>query len=145
MNQLTHKARRELIDSKQSCCEICGTRESGRRIHVHHRDRDRSNNSEANLQVLCRDCHYRTHKGHKWNADLREWDTPEALQNQHWQTHWQECSKTTVVVTIADNVFAELMAMCDGDIGEWISRHRLHLQGDHYLTVSELMTKEVAA
>lgn len=39
-------------------CEICGTKES---LLVHHRDSNRSNNEDSNLQVLCKKCHQKLH------------------------------------------------------------------------------------
>jgi hypothetical protein len=47
-------------------CQDCGTkppRKSGR-LHVHHIDRDRMNNTEDNLVALCVSCHSRKHADH---------------------------------------------------------------------------------
>lgn len=39
-------------------CSICGSVPSNpRRLHVHHKDRNRSNNEPSNLEVVCVDCH----------------------------------------------------------------------------------------
>src|SRR5438552_3794511 len=40
-------------------CEICGAPE----VHIHHRDRDRTNNDRSNLQLLCARCHRIEHLG----------------------------------------------------------------------------------
>ena len=54
---------------KKERCEICGY---SRALEIHHIDRDRENNSEDNLIVLCRNCHWLVHRGvkkickHKW-------------------------------------------------------------------------------
>jgi 5-methylcytosine-specific restriction endonuclease McrA len=39
-------------------CQRCG---SGRHITVHHKDRDRRNSTDDNLEVLCRSCHMKEH------------------------------------------------------------------------------------
>ena len=41
-------------------CNSCGEKEI-KRLHVHHKDHDRKNNSFKNLQVLCRPCHLLKH------------------------------------------------------------------------------------
>jgi 5-methylcytosine-specific restriction endonuclease McrA len=46
---------------KRHECEVCGVAVSGRRLHVHHLDRDHENNNLSNLQVLCPDCHNSVH------------------------------------------------------------------------------------
>jgi DNA-directed RNA polymerase subunit M/transcription elongation factor TFIIS len=40
-------------------CERCG---SGEEMHLHHRDRDRSNWKKSNLETLCAPCHREEHK-----------------------------------------------------------------------------------
>lgn len=48
-------------------CERCGLEgEFGRKIQVHHRDHDRSNNTLDNLEVICSKCHAHEHKN--WEA-----------------------------------------------------------------------------
>ncbi|WP_372447098.1 HNH endonuclease signature motif containing protein [Paenibacillus cisolokensis] len=43
---------------KPPICEVCGDiPEDSRRLHVHHKDKDRSNNDLSNLQVVCVSCH----------------------------------------------------------------------------------------
>lgn len=44
--------------NKPRVCELCG---ESHRISVHHRDRDRTNISKENLQILCDACHKRLH------------------------------------------------------------------------------------
>jgi 5-methylcytosine-specific restriction endonuclease McrA len=43
-------------------CEECGT---GVGLHVHHKDRNPTNNDPANLQTLCASCHLKLH----WRED----------------------------------------------------------------------------
>ena len=49
---------RKIIDIRE--CFRCG--ESQKRLVVHHKDRDRHNNSHTNLEVLCDKCHCARHK-----------------------------------------------------------------------------------
>lgn len=42
----------------KSECERCGSTE---RLLVHHKDRDRYNNTEENLETLCKSCHQAEH------------------------------------------------------------------------------------
>lgn len=53
-----------LIEARGTKCERCsyGKVEI---LHVHHRDRDRSNNSLSNLELICPNCHYEEHYLHK--------------------------------------------------------------------------------
>jgi hypothetical protein len=50
--------RTALVSALGGKCEECGTKES---LEIHHIDRDRSNNSYENLELLCFDCHKREH------------------------------------------------------------------------------------
>ncbi|HEX2578646.1 MAG TPA: HNH endonuclease [Aquihabitans sp.] len=43
-------------------CEDCGTTKG---LHVHHVDRDHTNNDPSNLRTLCGSCHLRLH----WRED----------------------------------------------------------------------------
>ena len=43
-------------------CERCG---SGGQMHLHHRDRDRTNWKNGNLETLCVPCHQEEHKNDK--------------------------------------------------------------------------------
>jgi 5-methylcytosine-specific restriction endonuclease McrA len=58
--KLTASRRRRLIESRGSCCEICGVDESERQLQVHHRLAvlRGGDDSEANLLVLCFACHH---------------------------------------------------------------------------------------
>lgn len=47
---------------KKSKCELCG---SNKYLVVHHKDFNRYNNIETNLQTLCRSCHTKTHLENK--------------------------------------------------------------------------------
>lgn len=46
-------------------CEKCGWKEEPNILEVHHKDRDRKNNSEVNLEVLCPNCHTLEHYKNK--------------------------------------------------------------------------------
>ena len=49
--------RKVALLNKPPICEICGSYVEGRNLHVHHKDKDRTNNSLDNLQVVCVECH----------------------------------------------------------------------------------------
>ncbi len=46
-----------MFASDSTCC-VC--RERGKAVQVHHIDEDPSNNTPANLAVLCLECHNQT-------------------------------------------------------------------------------------
>jgi hypothetical protein len=57
---VTETYRRHLKDA----CERCGFAPTDpRQLHVHHRDRDRTNNAPENLETLCANCHALEHVG----------------------------------------------------------------------------------
>jgi len=42
----------------QKCnCEICNNEVKGRKLHIHHKDKNRKNNLKTNLQIVCAKCH----------------------------------------------------------------------------------------
>lgn len=47
-----------------SHCERCGYKENPHILGIHHKDRDRKNNSRDNLEVLCPNCHSLEHLHH---------------------------------------------------------------------------------
>lgn len=47
---------------RKPTCEKCGTAED---LHVHHKDRDRTNNDPSNLETLCSTHHLKWH----WHSD----------------------------------------------------------------------------
>lgn len=49
-----------LIDLRGPVCERCGYFKY-EILHVHHKDRDRSNNDFSNLEIICPNCHYEEH------------------------------------------------------------------------------------
>lgn len=55
---------------KKSQCEECDSVDN---LHVHHVDRDRTNNEISNLKTLCSKCHGKAHRGYRvaWNKGLR--------------------------------------------------------------------------
>lgn len=48
-------------DESRDVCEACGYNGPRWQFQVHHRDRDRKNNSSGNLVVLCIPCHRQEH------------------------------------------------------------------------------------
>ena len=45
---------------RNKACEVCGTNDT-RVLAVHHKDRNRLNNSATNLSWLCHNCHFLVH------------------------------------------------------------------------------------
>jgi len=50
--------RKKALEHYEQKCDICGKE---KRIEIHHRDGDRTNNSIDNLRPLCKHCHTRVH------------------------------------------------------------------------------------
>ena len=49
-----------LLEQRGGKCERCGYTKT-QILHVHHKDRDRKNNSSNNLELICPNCHYEEH------------------------------------------------------------------------------------
>jgi len=66
MNQPRSKAASQraikirLIKIRGRQCERCGY-EKYEILHIHHKNRNRSNNNLANLELICPNCHYEEH------------------------------------------------------------------------------------
>lgn len=58
----SYKYRQKELEHYGTECTRCGYKESIYAIDVHHRDRDRENNSLSNLEVLCCNCHAIEHR-----------------------------------------------------------------------------------
>lgn len=50
-------------------CETCGT---DKKLQVHHKDRDWTNNEPSNLETLCATCHMKWHHEHDHIVTLKE-------------------------------------------------------------------------
>ena len=55
-----YTCRKKLL-KKHGKCNRCGYDENIAAIIVHHKDRDRTNNTKENLEILCANCHYIEH------------------------------------------------------------------------------------
>lgn len=62
-NTIMRLAKRILIADKRDLflCERCNDRSVITAWPIHHKDRDRDNNTPANLEVLCNTCHAKEH------------------------------------------------------------------------------------
>ncbi len=49
-----------LIELRGMKCELCGYKKY-EILHIHHKDRNRSNNNFNNLELVCPNCHYEKH------------------------------------------------------------------------------------
>jgi len=55
-----------LVELLGGACQCCGDDDS--RLHVHHIDRNRSNNSPDNLRLLCPSCHHHDHLDERYGG-----------------------------------------------------------------------------
>lgn len=63
-------ARRIAENNGFLACESCGA-EDYALLEVHHKDRDRKNNTPENLRVLCANCHSLEHRSDSGTQALR--------------------------------------------------------------------------
>lgn len=61
------KLREAIRDRDGRECQVCGTKENGERLAVHHVDYDKRNIDPENLVALCHTCHCKT------NSDRDQW------------------------------------------------------------------------
>jgi len=52
---IKQSVKRELFERADNACQLCGTNK--RQLHIHHIDKNPSNNSKNNLIVVCAGCH----------------------------------------------------------------------------------------
>lgn len=61
-----------LLKQRGVVCERCGYNKK-EILHVHHKDRNRSNNDMENLELICPNCHYEEHYlGKNWLKDFNK-------------------------------------------------------------------------
>lgn len=51
----------KVFETREKKCERCGYDEHPEILEVHHKDRNRDNNEESNLEILCPNCHMWDH------------------------------------------------------------------------------------
>lgn len=62
----------KLLEDKNSCCERCGYNKS-QILQIHHKNRNRKDNSKNNLEIICPNCHYEEHYLEKsWLNDIEK-------------------------------------------------------------------------
>lgn len=61
-----HKIATEVMKNEPQICSRCGRT---KRLIVHHKDRNITNNVKSNLEILCRRCHQKEHKD-DWRDEL---------------------------------------------------------------------------
>lgn len=61
--------RRKAFSKKEIKCERCGFDENPLGIIVHHKDRNRMNDDDDNLEVICGTCHLIEHRTKKSNIE----------------------------------------------------------------------------
>ncbi len=60
------RLKKKILKLHNYSCSTCGHDGKERRLEVHHKDKDKTNNKESNLTVLCRTCHNKLHKFGKY-------------------------------------------------------------------------------
>jgi endogenous inhibitor of DNA gyrase (YacG/DUF329 family) len=55
----------KLMQGREKICAACGYDSHPEILHIHHKDRDRSNNVDTNLEYLCPNCHALVHRAIK--------------------------------------------------------------------------------
>lgn len=72
--------RKLALENKPHLCEKCGYNKIPQILEVHHKDRNRNNNSILNLEILCPNCHdeqhYLTNSGKWLKRDLPQEQDP---------------------------------------------------------------------
>lgn len=66
-SEKTARQRKDCIAARKDFCELCGA--SGRRLEVHHIDKNPLNNASENLVCLCVCCHNNLHKTERKYGD----------------------------------------------------------------------------
>ena len=61
--EVPSKYRKLAFRLKEAKCELCSYNKFTEILEVHHLDKDRTNNTIENLQILCPNCHRITHMG----------------------------------------------------------------------------------
>lgn len=62
-----HKLKEAIRKRDNYECQICGAKENGKHLHIHHIDYDKKNSSPLNLITLCNSCHSKT------NSNREDW------------------------------------------------------------------------
>ena len=58
---------KRIMLKKHNACQICGSKKN---LELHHKDENRGNNSLKNLQLLCKSCHSKQHRGKEWHSKI---------------------------------------------------------------------------
>jgi len=63
---------------KEKRCMLCNSRfgEGNKRLQIHHVDKNRNNNKELNLLIVCKKCHILIHNPSSWyvSSVLNMWN-----------------------------------------------------------------------
>jgi hypothetical protein len=66
-NPIFNKRLKEMIRKRDNYeCQICSTKQNGRKLNIHHIDYDKQNNIPPNLASLCDSCHTKTNTKRKY-------------------------------------------------------------------------------
>lgn len=58
-----YKLKRVVMIETIGQCQRCGYKKYPNILHIHHKDRNRKNNEDSNLELICPNCHEIEHRG----------------------------------------------------------------------------------
>ena len=57
MKNIITKIRNQKLQSLRNICEKCGIMLDSKKLDMHHKDKNRNNNDDKNIIIVCRKCH----------------------------------------------------------------------------------------
>lgn len=78
--KFTKELREQIRTRDKHKCQMCGEKQNGMKLDVHHIDYNKKNNKQNNLLTLCRSCHPKTNVNRKeWQKQFTKLRSPKAL------------------------------------------------------------------
>lgn len=71
--EFTNSLKQQIRERTNCSCQLCGIKQTSRKLSIHHIDYDKLNNTTDNLVALCTICHSKTNYNRKkWKAYFRK-------------------------------------------------------------------------